>query len=539
STPPSDLDNITWGHPNNNTTLHLAAFLGEQEAVQLLLDRVAKPTGRNALNFAPIDVAADDETRAIFLRHAEAEARCRPRKFFRKPPLPRAAGESSPEGDGDGADPGGDRPSPAPVSGSAAAAAAPDAASEPRTASGVGANEGEQDQDEREEDSDGNEDEEEDEEGGRATPRPPESAAAGVPRGRPISTSPERDGDQTPVRASGPESPSQSPPLKAVFFGPTELRSPSAQRVVQPLRLRSKDSPCTPSTATAAAEGPVRREARPPVDRATATTLPPARADERPAGVAGAGRLVGTAGTGGSPSTTSAPPAVASSSPPTPAPAVASPPPPAAGVPTTGESWCVVEPLTASLIEQWESARKLKKELARREPAHLMAGGGVTSEKAWKEKREFGKAESTGKAELTEEGDGCDGARTPGTRHETADSEGDRGQGTEKKEDMDAGPACADAVLKTLREGDKRSEVEGLAVCAPAAADGSDGETDSERESAADGAGSGGSTGGCGPDSEGVPSADDEVPDRDVSDPGPCAAGIAQRATLPEMNEED
>ncbi|KNE63044.1 hypothetical protein AMAG_08210 [Allomyces macrogynus ATCC 38327] len=53
-----------WGA--QNTTLHLASFLGENDIIAALLAKGAPATPRNDLGLAPIDLTTDDATRAVF-----------------------------------------------------------------------------------------------------------------------------------------------------------------------------------------------------------------------------------------------------------------------------------------------------------------------------------------------------------------------------------------------------------------------------------------------------------------------------------------
>ncbi|KAI9175868.1 hypothetical protein H9P43_006232 [Blastocladiella emersonii ATCC 22665] len=55
---------LRWGE--NNTTLHVASFLGEIDVIQAILDRGVPHHLQNNLAFAPIDVAPDDLTRDVF-----------------------------------------------------------------------------------------------------------------------------------------------------------------------------------------------------------------------------------------------------------------------------------------------------------------------------------------------------------------------------------------------------------------------------------------------------------------------------------------
>jgi len=54
-----DLSTYKWG--NNNTTLHLASFLGEKNIINKILGKGEDPSQENGLGKTPIDVAADYE----------------------------------------------------------------------------------------------------------------------------------------------------------------------------------------------------------------------------------------------------------------------------------------------------------------------------------------------------------------------------------------------------------------------------------------------------------------------------------------------
>ncbi|KAL7746727.1 hypothetical protein RI367_007890 [Sorochytrium milnesiophthora] len=86
ATPAYLLNAQRWGR--SNTHLHLAAFLGEKEIVQTLLDCGASPSKHNALGFLPVDVTDDPDIRDVFRDHAQAPSQSAssatsPRKFQR------------------------------------------------------------------------------------------------------------------------------------------------------------------------------------------------------------------------------------------------------------------------------------------------------------------------------------------------------------------------------------------------------------------------------------------------------------------------
>ncbi|KAI9138472.1 hypothetical protein BKA69DRAFT_771630 [Paraphysoderma sedebokerense] len=90
-----ELNSAKWG--SNNTTLHLASFLGEIAIIQAIIAKGGKITIKNDLGLEPLDVAADADTQNTFKSYISKTSRQPAKKFQRKSDWQKSSLPNSPD----------------------------------------------------------------------------------------------------------------------------------------------------------------------------------------------------------------------------------------------------------------------------------------------------------------------------------------------------------------------------------------------------------------------------------------------------------